>query len=154
MYLYVFMCVNSVTYLPVCLCGGQRTSSGAGLHLPPHLKQGFFLFSTMYTKLAGPWAPRNSLFSTPHLTEGMLEIGMYYHFRLYMGSRDLNSGPYTCLTSPLPIWLSLSYSWLSQGSYDHHFRLIKCSRMSLLEEQVCLCHSRDDMLPKWSTALK
>lgn len=38
------------------MCGGHRTTSGAGLHLPPYLRQGPLILAALHARLVGPQA--------------------------------------------------------------------------------------------------
>lgn len=74
------------------MCGGQRTNLGAAPRLPPCLRQGL---ATAHSRLAGlPAAvecqPRSLVYyKSTEITDVLL--------CLYMGFRDLNSGPHICI---------------------------------------------------------
>lgn len=61
-------------------------------------------FNTTYARLAGLWVCGVLLSILPtslYKTFGITDV--CYCIQLYMGSRDLNSGPHTCTTSTLPL---------------------------------------------------
>lgn len=63
--------------------------------IPTCLRQDLFMFTTEYSRLAGPKASRESLLSTSHPATGAVEIQT--HTRAW---EDSNSGP--CVASALP----------------------------------------------------
>lgn len=96
------LCVNCVcmgscrwTWVYTCHCGSVGVKGHAqvfvGLHLPPHLKQGFFLFATEHTKLPGLWASGDLPVSILHFTEGALECCNYSFALLFLALRELRS---------------------------------------------------------------
>lgn len=86
----------------LCFCGGQGTSWGVAFHFSLRLKWGFILFAAVYMKLARSGASRHSRLHSPFhwRSAGTRHV---YRFQLYVASGDLNSGPYTCPESILPI---------------------------------------------------
>lgn len=81
-------------------CSPRITSEVSTYLLPCFEAGSFYCFSAVYSKLASPQDPRNCPVSTHLLTgTGIADICIT-GAGFYMGSSDLNSGPYICASGP------------------------------------------------------
>lgn len=149
--IHICMCARVCT--SVCDCGHRRATvrtwrSGGNLgceSLASTLlgKGSLCCFSTVYSRLAGPWVSRDSPVFSPYLPVRARELQtvILFYMRVkdmsgfHMSSEDLNLGLHICMTNTLTPLSS------PQNIFNEHILLLQVQKKkSLASTGSCYCY--------------